>query len=156
MAGVSADATIEAIETLIPETLTFALVKDLRYVVRGGRIPGYIKTVADLLRLTPVIRTVPDGRIATTSFLFGRRNRLQKFAHHIARKSDPDSSLIVAIGHAICLDDAVELARLLRKEIPNIERLITTELGTALGVHGGPGTLMVATQPYRPVPAVAD
>jgi len=156
MAGVSADATIEAIETLIPETLTFALVKDLRYVVRGGRIPGYIKTVADLLRLTPVIRTVPDGRIATASFLFGRRNRLQRFARYIARKSDTDSSLIVAIGHAVCLDDAVELARLLRKEIPNIERLITTELGTALGVHGGPGTLMVATQPYRPVPAAAN
>jgi hypothetical protein len=99
---------------------------------------------------------VPDGRIVTTSFLFGRRNRLQKFARYIARKSDTDSSLIVAIGHAVCLDDAVELARLLRKEIPNIERLITTELGTALGVHGGPGTLMVATQPYRPVPAAAS
>ncbi len=158
VAGVTADATIKAIETLIPETLTFALVKDLRYVVQGGRIPRYIKTIADLLRLAPVIRTVPDGRIATASFLFGRRNRLQKFARHVASKSrtDGDASLIVAIGHAVCLDDAVELARLLRKAIPNIERLITTDLGTALGVHGGPGTLMVATQPSRPIPAGAD
>ncbi len=158
VAGVTADATIKAIETLIPETLTFALVKDLRYVVQGGRIPRYIKTIADLLRLAPVIRTVPDGRIATASFLFGRRNRLQKFARHVASKSrtDGDASLIVAIGHAVCLDDAVELARLLRKAIPKIERLITTDLGTALGVHGGPGTLMVATQPSRPIPAGAD
>ncbi len=158
VAGVTADATIKAIETLIPETLTFALVKDLRYVVQGGRIPRYIKTIADLLRLAPVIRTVPDGRIATASFLFGRRNRLQKFARHVASKSrtDGDASLIVAIGHAVCLDDAVELARLLRKAIPKIERLITTDLGTALGVHGGPGTLMVATQPSRPISAGAD
>jgi len=156
VAGVSVDATIAAIETLIPETLTFALVKDLRFVVRGGRIPGYIKRIADLLRLTPVIRTVPDGRIATAGFMIGRRNRLQKFARYVARKSDTNRSLIVAIGHAVCLDDAVELARLLRKEIPDIERLTMTDLGTALGVHGGPGTLMVATQPSRPVPASAD
>ena len=156
IAGVTAAAAIEAIETLIPETLTFALVKDLRYAVQGGRIPRYVKTIADLLRLTAVIRTVPDGRIATASFLFGRRSQLRKFARYVARKSNTDKSLIVAIGNAVCLDDAVELARLLRKEIPDIERLITLDLGTALGVHGGPGTLMVATQPSRPIPAGAD
>ena len=156
IAGVTAAATIEAIETLIPETLTFALVKDLRYAVQGGRIPRYVKTIADLLRLTAVIRTVPDGRIATASFLFGRHSQLRNFARYVARKSNTDQSLTVAIGHAVCLNDAVELARLLRKEIPEIERLITIDLGTALGVHGGPGTLMVATQPSRPIPAGAD
>ena len=155
-AGLTVDATIQAIESLIPRTLTFALIKDLRYIVRGGRIPGYIKTIADLLRLTPVIRTVADGRVATSGFLIGRRNRLEKFARYIARRSKTDGGLVVSVGHAICREDAVELARLLRQEIPNIERLITTELGTALGVHGGPGTLIVATQPSRPISSGAD
>ena len=155
-AGVTAEATIEAITSLIPETLTFALVKDLRYAVRGGRVPGYIKTIADLLRLTPVIRTVPVGRVATGGFLLGRRNRLQRFARYVAKKSATDQAMIVAIGHALCREDAVELAHYLRAEIPTIERLITTDLGTALGVHGGPGTLLVATQPHRPIPAGAD
>ncbi len=74
----------------------------------------------------------------------------------MAKKSTADGPLIVALGHAVCHADAAELARLLRKEIPNIERLITTALGTALGVHGGPGTLLVATQPYRPIPDLRD
>ena len=151
-AGLTADSTIDAVRSLIPVTLTFALVKDLRYAVRGGRIPAYIKTIADCLRLTPVIRTVPDGRVATGGFLVGRRNRLQKFARYVAKKSITDSPVIVALGHAVCGEDAAELARLLRLEIPHIERLITTDLGTALGVHGGPGTLLVATQPYPPFP----
>jgi len=155
-AGVTADATIEAITSLIPETLTYALVKDFRYAVRGGRVPAYVKGIADLLRLTPVIRTVPDGRVATGGFLLGRRNRLPKFARHIAKHSTSDAPLVIAIGHALCREDAVELARLLRQEIPGIERLITTDLGTALGVHGGPGTLLVATQPHRPIPANSD
>ena len=69
-AGSTVDDTLNAIESLIPETLTFALAKDLRFAVRGGRIPRYIKVIADLLRLTPVIRTVADGRIATAGFFF--------------------------------------------------------------------------------------
>jgi DegV family protein with EDD domain len=150
-AGLSADATINAVRSLIPETLTFALVKDLRYIVRGGRLPGYIKRIADILRLTPIIRTVPDGRIATCGFLLGRSRRLKKFARYIARRSNTNEPLIVAIGHGVCQEDATRLAELLRNEIPNIKRLITTNLGSALGVHGGPGTVMVATQPYRPI-----
>ena len=101
-------------------------------------------------------RTVPDGRVATGGFLLGRRNRLQKFARYISRKSTNTEPLIVAIGHALCRDEAVELARLLRREIPSIKRLITTDLGSALGVHGGPGTLLVATQPHRPTPFSPD
>ena len=156
VAGSTVDDTLQAIESLIPETLTFVLAKDLRFAVQGGRIPRYIKVIADLLRLTPVIRTFEDGRIATAGFLFGRRKRLEKFARYIARKSSTGELLIVAIAHAVCLDDSVELARLLRKKIPNIQRLITTDLGTALGVHGGPGMLMVTTQPVRPIPASAS
>jgi hypothetical protein len=156
VAGSTVDDTLHAIDSLIPETLTFALTKDLRFAVQGGRIPRYIKVIADLLRLTPVIRTVADGRIATAGFFFGRRNRLEKFARYVARKSQTGELLIVAIGHAVCLEDSVELARMLRQKIPNIQRLITTDLGTALGVHGGPGMLMVTTQPVRPIPVRAD
>lgn len=151
-AGLSAEATVEAIDELIPKTRTFALVKDLRYAVRGGRIPGYIGRIAQLLAVTPVIRTVPDGRVATGTFLLGRRNRLQKFARYVAQNSSTEVALVVSLAHALCREDATELAHLLRLEIPNIERLITTELGSALGVHGGPGSLLVATQPARPVP----
>ena len=154
-AGLSADNAIDAVKSLMPVTLTFALVKDLQYAVRGGRIPAYVKTIADILGLTPVIRTVPDGRIATRGFLMGRRNRLRKFARYVAKKSLADGPLIVALGHAVCPEDAAELERLLRMEIPHIERFVTTDLGTAVGAHGGPGTLMVATQPYRPIPAAS-
>ena len=59
-----------------------------------------------------------------------------------------DEPVVVAVGHAMSPESAVELERWLRQEIPNIASLSTAELGTALGVHGGPGTLVVATQPY--------
>jgi len=150
-AGLTADETVARIESLIDTTHTFALVRDLTYAVRGGRLPGYIKTIADSVRLTPVIRTTADGRVAAAGFLLGRANSIRKFARYIARKTTTDGPVIVAVAHAVSPEEAVELAACLRKEIPDIHRLIMTEVGTAIGVHGGPGTLLVSTQPFSEI-----
>ena len=153
-AGFGIQDAIAAVERLIPETRTYGLLKDLRFAVRGGRVPRWVKTIADLLRATAIIRTVPDGRVASGTFLFGRRNRIQRFARYVARRTPAADALDVAIGHAVCPDDAVELERALRKRFGNIHRTTITDIGAALGVHGGPGTLIVSTQPYaRPARA---
>ncbi len=147
-AGLSIQDAIAAVERLIPETRTYGLLKDLRFAVRGGRVPRWVKTIADLLRATAIIRTVPDGRVASGTFLFGRRNRIRRFARYVAGKTPAAASLDVAIGHAVCPEEAAELERELRRLFDNIHRTTITDIGAALGAHGGPGTLIVATQPY--------
>lgn len=155
--GMRIDATLDALDEMIAKTRSFAVVKDLRYAVRGGRIPGYVKTIADILRLTPVLRTTSDGRIGTASFLVGRRRRLEKFARYIARHVRDDGRLRITIGHAVCADDAEALGSMLAGRLPDAGRITITEIGTAFGVHGGPGTIVVATQPERlPRPADPD
>ena len=147
-AGLSVQDAVAAVEKLIPETRTYGLLKDLRFAVRGGRVPRWVKTIADLLRATAIIRTVPDGRVASGTFLFGRKNRVRRFARYVARKTPAAEALDVAIGHAVCREDAVLLEAELRKLFDNIHRTTITDIGAALGAHGGPGTLIVATQPY--------
>ena len=151
-AGASAEKTLAAIKALVPKTRTFAILADLRYAVRGGRLPAWVKTIADVLRLVPIIRTTTDGRIATASFMLGKRNRILRFVRHIARRVANDGALDVTIAHAVCPDDASKLEHYLRERIPDISRLSTTNLGTGLGVHGGPGTLIVSTQPHTETP----
>ena len=147
-AGLSVQDAIAAVEKLIPDTRTYGLLKDLRFAVRGGRVPRWVKTIAELLRATAIIRTVPDGRVASGTFLFGRKNRVRRFARYVARKTPAAEALDVAIGHAVCREDAVLLEAELRRLFDNIHRTTITDIGAALGVHGGPGTLIVATQPY--------
>lgn len=147
-AGLGVQDAIDAVNKLIPDTRTYGLLKDLRFAVRGGRVPRWVKTLADLLRATAIIRTVPDGRVASGTFLFGRKNRIRRFARYVAKRTPPADSLDVAIGHAVCREDAVDLERELRRHFDNIHRTTITDIGAALGVHGGPGTLIVATQPY--------
>lgn len=146
-AGMSVEDTIAAIENLIPRTSTMGLISDMSYAVRGGRLPGWVQTIARLLHITPFIRTTPDGRIAASGFAFGRRKRVTKFARHIINRVRGADQLFVAIGHAVCEADAQELAALLREALPQIQRLTMSEIGPGLGSHTGPGTLLVGIQP---------
>lgn len=147
-AGLSVTQTISALESLIPQTHSYALIRDLRYAVRGGRIPRYLQTISTLLRLLPILRTIPDGRVAGAGFLFGKHDRLRRFSRFVARRTPADRPINVAVGHAQCVEDAAVLERHLRDRLPLIRTLTVTDLGAALGTHAGSGTLTVATQPY--------
>jgi hypothetical protein len=146
-AGLSVDKTLAAVKALIPQTNTYGVLADMTYAVRGGRLPRWVKTVARLLHVMPFIRTTGDGRVAASGFAFGKSNRVKKFARHVARRVRSADALSVAIGHATCPDDALELERRLREELPQIKRLTKAELGAGLGAHTGPGTLIISTQP---------
>jgi DegV family protein with EDD domain len=148
-AGLDIETAMAAIEKMIPVTTSFALIRDLRYAVRGGRIPASRKIIADWLRLTPVIRTEADGSVSASGILPGRKNLLPKFARYVARNCNPDTELHLAIGHAVCSDDACNLRELLHGRLPNIRKSSITGLGSALGAHGGPGSLVVGVQEYR-------
>ena len=149
--GMDIEAAMKAVMQMRDKTLTFALIDDLRYAVRGGRVPGWVRTLARLLRLTPILRTLPNGRVATASFQFGRYNKFRRFARYIAKESETGRPVNVLIAHALNPEGAEQLAAALENGIPDISRLVVTDLGTALGVHAGPGALVVSTQPaYKP------
>jgi DegV family protein with EDD domain len=146
-AGISIEKTLRIVDEQIPKTRTFALLEDLRYAVRGGRLPPWVKLIADILRVTPLICVSPDGRISLSGFLLGRRRRTRKFARFIAARVKGRELLEIGIGHAICPDDAEALATELRQNIATLDKLKICELGTGIGVHGGPGTLLVSIRP---------
>ncbi len=146
-AGIGIEQTIRIVEEQVAKTTTYALLKDLRYAVRGGRLPNWVKLVADLFRVTPLICVSPGGRISLSGFLLGRRNRITRFARFIAAKVNSGESIEMGIGHAICPDDAATLAAEFRRILPTLDALKICDLGTGIGVHGGPGTLLVSTRP---------
>ncbi len=148
-AGLDIERTLRALDVVIAETHTFGVVKDLRYGVRGGRVPASRKLLADLLRLTPVLRTEPDGRVSAGGVLFGRKGVLPRFARYVASRVDPSLEWRLAVAHAMSPDEAREFEQLLRERLPSISRSIVTELGSALGAHSGPGAIVVALQRER-------
>jgi DegV family protein with EDD domain len=153
-AGLDVETTLAAVREQVPETRTYAILSDLRYAVRGGRLPRWVKSVADFLRLNPIICTTRDGRVSLGGFMFGSHNRIERFARYIAGRA-PKEPVEIGIGHAICEVDALELENYLRKLVPDIGKLVVTGLGTGIGVHGGPHTLLVSVRPFMSAQDVA-
>jgi DegV family protein with EDD domain len=145
-AGLDAAETLQALEALIPQTRTYGLIRDLRFAVKGGRVAASRKMLADLLHVTPVLRNELDGTITANGILPGRRRLIDKFARYVAKRSDRERKLRLAIGHAVCEEEALKLQTRLHEELPDVTSSTIADVGSALGVHGGPGTLIVAVQ----------
>ena len=127
-------------------TRTFACLATLEYAVRGGRVPAWAKRVADFLRVMPLLAVYPDGRVSIGGILFGRDRLTEKFARFVGRRIGPARRWKLAIGHANAPDEAEKLRRLLVAGRDNVDEHFIIPIGTALGVHGGPGCLVVAVQ----------
>ena len=125
---------------------TFALTATLDYAVRGGRIPAAARTLSRLTGLMPVLHASPEGLVTPCGVIWSRGARCRRFARFIARRLDPQATYRLMVGHGAAESAAHELLAELRKVLPNIASAEITTLGTALGVHGGPGLLVVGAQ----------
>jgi DegV family protein with EDD domain len=147
-AGYDAARVIEATRAILSKTRTFGLVGSLDFAVRGGRVPRWVKRVADTLQLMPVLHNDRQGRVTAGGVLFGRRDLREKFARFVRRRMRDDCSYRVLVGHADCEPDGLWL--LGRLAGGNVVSAKLMPLGSALGVHGGPGMLVVGLQEYEP------
>jgi DegV family protein with EDD domain len=144
--GLDAASVIAMTKAMIPRTRTFALIGSLVYAVRGGRVKPVVKSLADALRLTPILSTHSDGRIAPGGVLFGRRHLRTKFVRFIARRMASDRAYRIGVGHANAEAEGREILAQLQRAHPRVHSSFLTPLGSALSVHGGPGTLVVGVQ----------
>ena len=144
--GKDIHSTLKELNTIRKNTKTFGLIPNLKYAVQGGRVPKTVKLIADIFRLTPILVSTDDGLIVTRKFLFGKNRILKKFAKYIAENISYSKKVNISIGHAIAYEDAKTLKKFLETEIEQINESKITELGTAIGVHGGPGAIMVGVQ----------
>jgi DegV family protein with EDD domain len=147
-AGYDAARVIEATREVRARTKTFGLVGSLEYAVRGGRVPRWVKNVADRLQLMPILRADRRGRVTAGGVLFGREQLREKFARFVRRRMRDDCSYRILVGHANCEADGRWLLERLRSANIVSGRLLP--LGCALGAHGGPGMLVVGLQEYEP------
>lgn len=127
-------------------TRTFGCLPTLDYAVRGGRVPPWARSLARLLGVVPLLAVYPDGRVSIGGALFGRRKLTRKFARFIHRRIAPGHRWRLAVGHANAPGEAARLRDLLLEGRDDIAEHFILPIGTALGVHGGPGCLVVAFQ----------
>jgi DegV family protein with EDD domain len=152
-AGQSLEQVLAATEQARSRTTTLGLLVRTDYAVRGGRVPKIAQVLAHLLRLAPLLVVYPDGRVSVGGALWGRHNLTARFARRVLRRMRSGTRYRVAVAHGNAEPAARELLDEILRGHDNIESSYLVPLGTALGVHGGPGTLVAAFQEYLPLQA---
>ena len=147
-AGHDVERIIAATRAILPKTRAFGVPGSLEYAVRGGRVPRWVKNVADALRVMPILHNAPDGRVTAGGVLLGRRDLKAKFARWVRRRMRDDVNYRLIVGHANCEADGEWVLREL--SLPNVSYAKLVAIGSALGAHGGPGMLVVGLQEYEP------
>ncbi len=148
--GQSIEQIVSALDELSPKTRTFALTRDLSWGVRGGRAKPWMEKMARYLRLNPVLANSVDGRLTARGVIPGRTHAVKRFGHFLLRRMDRGEVYRVLISHS----DAESEARALRDQLltghPEIDACWVEEASPAVGVHAGPGSLIVGIQPWQP------
>ena len=72
------------------------------------------------------------------------REKIHKF---VKNKLDRVKSYNISIGHSNTQLDGETLKKLMENSNTNIKSIHLMDMGCALGVHAGPGSLAVAIQP---------
>ncbi|MBI2396672.1 MAG: DegV family EDD domain-containing protein [Xanthomonadales bacterium] len=150
LAGLSAPRIVEGLVRMRPRSTLYAVVRDVGYGVRGGRAPRLAGPLSRLLRFSPVVRSKPDGRIGLVGAVWGREDLPEKFARKIARRLDPARTWRIIVGHCDCAEDAERAHAALLRAVPKVDRAWIMEAGVAIGVHAGPGSLVIGVQDYEP------
>jgi DegV family protein with EDD domain len=147
--GMDVETLVTRLDAVISATRCWALLGSVRHAVRGGRVPAAMGWLARALRLEPILASFPDGRLAVNGALAGRRNRAARFARWVSRRIPrrDGGPWRLAVGHAHAPSEADALLAALCARVQGVDESFVTEIGTALGAHGGPGTLVVAVQP---------
>ena len=150
LAGLSSARIIEGLTRMRSRSHLYAVIRDIRYGVRGGRAPKLAGPLTRLLRFSPIVKNRPDGRLGLAGAVWGREDLPEKFARNIARRLDPARTWRLIIGHCDCAEDAERVHATLLRLVARVDRAWIMEVGVAIGAHAGPGSLVLGIQDYEP------
>ncbi len=140
-AGAGGAAVVAAAEKSLRSSEVLFYVDTLEYLRRGGRIGSAAAWAGSALAIKPILR-LEAGRIVAAEKVRTAARGLARLAE-LAGAAAGGGLVEFGVQHLGAAQRAGELAGRLRELRPDAGRVHVGEVGAAIGVHVGPGTLAV-------------
>lgn len=146
-AGYDAERVLKRVEWASSHYQEVFTVKDLTYLIRGGRLSASKGLIAKLLHLKPLLHVdTRDGSLHPLSNAFGLKGLRKKMMKTILRQLEPSKKYRFGIGHSNNMIDAMWYKNELEKTgFPS--SIFVTSISATIGSHSGPGTIAIAFLP---------
>ncbi|MBE5881340.1 MAG: DegV family protein [Lachnospiraceae bacterium] len=125
---------------------TWVIATDLKYLVRGGRVSKTSGMVGNMLNICPVITLNVEGKLVSRMKVRTKKKVIQAVADKMKELAQDraDYSEKCYIAHAACYEDAKTLADVVEAAFPKMNgKVQINTIGTVIGSHTGPGTLVL-------------
>ncbi|MCF0148803.1 MAG: DegV family protein [Clostridium sp.] len=136
------DEIVNYLESIKRKIIHVITVDDLKHLKRGGRISGTVATVGGVLGIKPTLKIDNEGKVVPTEKIKGRKKALKYLFGQLKAKGKDIEKQIIYICHADCIEDALELKKMVLEEY-KVKDIIINPIGVVIGAHGGPGTLAI-------------
>lgn len=138
-AGGTLQQVVEEANKCIKKTQLMAVLATLKYLLAGGRITKARATIGSLLHVKPLL-TMHEGELIQAGLARSYAKGIDKLYEFVKNTKNIKEMAIVN-------STVPEEADLLKKRLSSIiaeEKIFMARISAALGVHGGPGTLIAA------------
>ena len=115
-------------------------VDDLHFLKRGGRISATTAAVGSMLHIKPVLHVDNEGKLVNVAKARGRKASLKALVDKMDQTAIDPANQTVYISHGDCLEDAQEVANMVRSRFGTADIQINY-IGPVIGAHAGPGTV---------------
>ena len=134
-------AIMKEVSKVTFEIKMFGMFSTTKYLARSGRVNKAIAVAGSILNVKPLM-TFHDGEVVRAGLVRTVPQGINRILRFIESRI-PISELMIV--HSEIPEQADQLKTMASRYIPS-DRIIVSQLGAALGVHGGPGVLLVAVR----------
>ncbi|OGN96325.1 MAG: hypothetical protein A2Y89_02965 [Chloroflexi bacterium RBG_13_51_18] len=127
------------IRRYISQVHMFGYFNTMKYLARSGRVSRVIVTAANILNVKPLL-TFREGEIIRAGLVRSFSRGVERLIQFVESKKNIAEMIIT---HSTIPEQAEKLRKTLGRFLPE-EQISIMKMGAGLGVHGGPGVLLVA------------
>jgi len=137
-AGESLDKIVEEVKQAIPKIHLLALFDTLKYLLLGGRIGKAKALLGSILKVKPML-SLKDGEVVPAGQVRTRAKGIDKLFDFVKNAENIQD---LAVAYSTTPDEAQNLAERIGS-IFDRAKIVIARVGPTLGVHMGPGALIV-------------
>lgn len=142
--GKSFEDIVHTINHNLTKRKVFFTVDKLVYLKKGGRIGLVSATVADLLKIKPVITCNDEGIYYTVKKQRGYQKAVNELIHQVAEFVKDSKSYDVSLMNSDSKLDLEVFTSKIKEALPHIRNFTISNITPALAIHTGPEALGIA------------
>ena len=125
----------------VPRSKVFFCLDTLKYLQKGGRI-GLVSAMLGMsLSIKPIISCNADGVYYTAAKAFGRERSIQKVLELAGEFASQTAHSELAVMNGCAEEDGLRTRKRAEAMIVNGTVTVTGQIGSAMGIHTGPGLI---------------